>query len=216
MRRPAAAVLACALAAIPAAARADLFSSISYGVHVSTIGSGVTLEKPLLYNFSARIATGAGSTSQQISYDKTPYTATTKFSNVAVIADFRPSGGRYRLSSGLVFGNDRIDGQSASGASTTAVGNGIYPTAGTGTVSTRLNFDHPSIYAGVGTGTGLVRGFALAFDVGVLVRNGTPSTSATGPLIYDPAFRTDLGHLRNELKTRVVVPVLSLGLVFRP
>jgi hypothetical protein len=216
MRRSAAALLACGLAATPAAARADLFSSISYGVHVSTIGSGITLEKPLLYDFSARIATGAGSISQQISYDKTPYTATTKFSNVAVIADFRPSGGRYRLSSGLVFGNDRIDGTSATDASTIGVGNGVYPTAGTGTVSTRLNFDHPSVYAGVGTGTGLIRGFALAFDVGVLVRNGTPSTTASGPLITDPAFRTDLGRLRNELKTRVVVPVLSLGLVFRP
>ena len=26
-----------------------------------------------------------------------------------MIGDFRPSGGRYRISAGLVFGNDRID-----------------------------------------------------------------------------------------------------------
>jgi hypothetical protein len=216
MRRSAAAFLACALAGMPAAARADLFSSISVGAQFSTIGSGVTLEKPLLYDFSARIATGGGSSSQQLAYDKTPYASTTRFNNVAVIADFRPYGGRYRLSGGLVLGGDRIDNVAEASGGTMRVGNGIYPTTGTGSVTTRLSFDRPSLYAGVGTGTGLIRGFALAFDAGFLVRNGTPSANATGPLASNPAFAADLGRLQNELRTRIIVPVLSVGIVFRP
>lgn len=209
-------MLACALAALPEAARADLFSSISYGLQTSTIGSGITLEKPLLYNFSARISTGAGSVSQQLAYDRTPYGSTAKFNNVAAIADFRPYGGRYRISGGLVFGNDRIDNIAEPGASTLRVGNAIYPTAGTGIVTTRLTFDHPSIYAGVGTGTGLIRGFALAFDAGILVRNGTPSAHATGPLASNPAFAANLAQLQGELRTRIILPVLSVGVLFRP
>jgi len=216
MRGIAAASLACALTAIPAVARADLFSSLSYGVQVSTIGDGITLEKPLLYNFSARITTGYASTSQQFSYDGNPYVATAKYNNVALIADFRPSGRRYRISGGLVFGNDRTDLLARDAGATIRVGNGLYPVTGTGTVTGRLAFNRPSVYAGVGTGTGLVRGLTLALDAGVLLRNGSATTNATGPLASDPAFRADLGRLQSEFRTRVVVPVLSLGVTFRP
>ena len=216
MRRLAAASFAAALAALPAAARADLFSSVSYGVHASTIGDGITLEKPLLYDFSLRIKTGALSVSQQFSYDNNPYTTTTRYNNVAVIGDYRPYAGRYRISGGLVFGNDRIDSIARAETPALRVGNGIYPASGTGTVSARVRFDQPSLYAGVGTGTGLIRGLALAFDAGVLVRNGTATANATGPLTNDAAFRADLERLRSEQRTHIVVPVISIGLVYRP
>jgi hypothetical protein len=216
MRRLLAASFALAFVAVPAAARADLFSSVSYGVHVSTIGHGITLEKPLLYDFSVRVTTGSLSVSQQSTYDTTSYRTTTRYSNVGVIADYRPYGGRYRISGGLVFGNDSIDNNLRDPAPMIRIGNGLYPSTGTGNVNARVRFDKPSIYAGVGTGTGLIRGLALQFDAGVLVRNGTATTSATGPLANDPAFRADLDRLRGELRTHVVVPVLSVGLVYRP
>jgi hypothetical protein len=216
IRRLAAASCAAAFAALPVAARADLFSSVSYGVHASTIGHGITLEKPLLYDFSVRITTGSMSVSAESTYDNNRYTTTTRYNNVAVIGDFRPSAGRYRISGGLVFGNDRIDNVARDEAALVRIGRGLYPIGGAGTVTARVRFDRPSIYAGVGTGTGLIRGLALQFDGGVLVRNGTTSVSATGPLAADPAFRADLERLRNEQRTHIVVPVVSVGLVFRP
>ena len=216
MRRLAAASFAAALAALPAAARADLFSSVSYGVHASTIGDGITLEKPLLYDFSLRITTGAMSVSQQFSYDTNPYTTTTRYNNFSVIGDYRPYAGRYRISAGLLFGNDRIDSVARPETPVLRVGNGVYPASGAGTVSARVRFDRPSLYAGVGTGTGLIRGLALAFDAGALVRNGAATANATGPLANDPAFRADLERLRSEQRTHVVVPVISVGLVYRP
>ncbi len=216
MTRLIAAAFALAFVAVPAAARADLFSSVSSGVHVSTVGHGITLEKPLLYDFSVRITTGTLSVSDQSTYDTTSYTTTTRYSNVGVIADYRPYGGRYRISGGLVFGNDRIEAVLHDPGAMVRIGNGIYPLSGTGSVNARVRFDKPSIYAGVGTGTGLVRGLALEFDGGVLVRNGTATAFASGPLANDPAFRGDLERLRGELRTHIVVPVLSVGLVYRP
>jgi hypothetical protein len=216
MRRLAAASFAVALAALPAAARADLFSSVSYGVHASTIGDGITLEKPLLYDFSIRITASSMSVSDESTYDGNPYTTTTRYNNYALIGDYRPYAGRWRISGGLLFGNDRVDNIARPEFATMRVGNGIYPLAGTGTVSTRLRYDRPSLYAGVGTGTGSIRGLALTFDAGVLIRNGTATANATGPLASDPAFRRDLEVLRNELRTHVVVPVVSVGLVYRP
>jgi hypothetical protein len=215
-RTAVAASLAVALAALPAAAAADAFSSVSYGAHVSTIGDGITLEKPLLYDFSMRIETNNLSVSQQFSYDNVRYNSTSKFQNVGVIADFRPYGGRYRISGGLLFGNDHIDNVAQPDGGTMQVGSGYYPVSGTGTVTSRVQFDRPAIYAGVGTGTGLIKGLALTFDAGVLVRNGTATASATGPLASDPAFQADLARLQGELRTRVVTPVISVGLVFRP
>ena len=216
MRRLLAASCSLALVAAPVAARADLFSSVSAGVHVSTIGHGITLEKPLLYDFSVRVTTGSLSVSQQSTYDTTSYTTTTRYSNVGVIADYRPYAGRYRISGGLVFGNDRIDNVARDAAGFVRIGNGLYPVAGTGAVNARVRFDRPSLYAGVGTGTGLIRGLALEFDAGALVRNGTASAVASGTLANDPAFRADLARLRGELRTHIVVPVLSVGLVYRP
>jgi hypothetical protein len=163
-----------------------------------------------------RVTTGTLSVSDESKYDTTSYTTTTRFNNVGVIADYRPYAGRYRISGGLVFGNDNIDNVARDASGAIRVGNGLYPVSGTGTVNARVRFDRPSLYAGVGTGTGLIRGLALEFDAGALVRNGTASASATGPLANDPAFRADLARLRGELRTHVVVPVLSVGLVYRP
>ncbi len=216
MRAFAAASLALALAALPALARADSFSSVSYGAHASTIGDGITLEKPLLYDLSARIVTNSMSVSQQLSYDGAAYTSTARFRNVGLIADFRPYAGRYRISGGLLFGNDRIDNVARPDGGTLDVGAGTYAAAGAGRVSSRVTFDRPSLYLGVGTGTGLIRGLALDFDAGVLVRNGSASAAATGPLRTDPAFAADLARLRGELRTRIVSPVLSVGLSYRP
>jgi hypothetical protein len=216
VRRLAAASLATLVAALPTAARADLFSSLSYGVHASTVGHGISLEKPLLYDFSLRITTGSLSVSDQTSFDNNPYTRTTRYSNVAVIGDFHPYAGRWRISGGVLLGNDRVDNVSRDESSVVRVGNGLYPVSGTGTVTARVRYDRPSFYGGVGTGTGLIRGLALEFDAGALVRNGTASVSATGPLSTNPGFTADLMRLRDEQRTHVVVPVLSVGLVYRP
>jgi len=216
MRRSVAASVAFALAALPIAARADLFSSVSYGAHAGTTGYGVSLERPLLYDFSVRVQTGTLSVSQQLTYDGSPYTTTTRYNDVALIADYRPHAGRYRISAGLVFGGDNVQNVARPDGAAMRVGNGIYPVSGTGTVTTRLRYDRPSIYAGVGTGAGLIRGLALTVDAGALVRNGSTSASASGPLANDPAFMADLNRLRFEQRAHVVVPALSVGLVFRP
>ena len=215
-RRVPAALLALGAALVPCAAQADLFSPISYGVHASTIGDGIVLERPLLYDFSVRVMTGAMSVSQQQSYDGQPYTATARYRNVSVIGDFHPYAGRWRISGGLVFGGDHIENVARISGAAFRVGQNLYPSAGIGDLRTRVSWDRPSLYAGVGAGTGLIRGLALSFDAGVIVRNGHATASATGPLNTDPAFNADLARLRGELRLHQVAPMISAGLVYRP
>lgn len=216
MRRLAATACVFALAAMPAAANADLFSAVSYGVHVGTTGDGITLEKPLLYDFSVRVTTNSLSVSQTMLYDNQPYASTNRYQNVGIIADFRPYAGRWRISGGLLFGDDSVRNTARIGGPAVNVGSGVYPASGVGVLQSTVRFDRPTIYAGVGTGTGLVRGLALTFDAGIEIRNGTASASATGPLASAPGFAANLNQLAGEQRTRVVTPSLNVGLVYRP
>ena len=120
------------------------------------------------------------------------------------------------MSGGLVFAHDSIENVARPAGSAIGVGSSLYPTSGITDVRTRVNWDRPSIYAGVGNGTGLIRGFALSFDAGILIRNGHSTATATGPLAATPAFQSDLERLRSELRVHQVYPMISAGLVFRP
>jgi hypothetical protein len=217
MRWLSAAVTLVALCGVPALASADSFDPVSVGVQASTLGFGLSLERPLLFNLSARIATGLLSSSDQEIYGGSPWIRTNNEANVLVAADWRPYSGRYRLSAGLLFGNDHTTYVVQSPTGTSDVINGTsYPTAGVGVASAQVSYARPAPYVGVGGGTGILRGFTVAFDVGLVLRNGSVTTSATGPLQNDPAFQANLQTIAGQLRTRSIQPVIDLGLVFRP
>jgi hypothetical protein len=217
MRWVSAAVTLVALCGVPALASADSFDPVSIGVQASTLGFGLSLERPLLFNLSARIATGLLSSSDQQIYGGSPWIRSNSEANVLVAADWRPYSGRYRLSAGLLFGNDHTDYtlRSVNGESYDVNGNS-YPIAGAGIVSGHTTYPHPAIYAGIGGGTGITRGFTIAFDAGFVIRNGSTTASATGPLQNDPHFQADLQAVAAGFKVRSIQPVVDLGLVYRP
>jgi len=217
MRWVSAALSAIALCGVPALASADSFDPVSVGVQASTLGFGLTLERPLLFNLSARIATGTLSSTDQQTEGGSPWTETVHESNVLVAADWRPYSGRYRISAGLLFGNDHTDYTAKSVNGTTYAINGVnYPVALAGNVGARVSYPHPAFYIGAGGGTGITRGFTIAFDAGLVLRNGATTTSATGPLGSDPGFQANLQSVAAGLRTRSLQPVVDIGLVFRP
>lgn len=216
MRWRFAALLIGALGALPAVARADSFDPVSFGVHASTLGYGITLERPLLFDLSARITTGALSTTSDRNYDGQQWTSTFRQNNALVAMDWRPYGGRWRLSGGLLFGSDHVDKTAQSQGGAIALNGTSYPTSGTGLVTSRISFARPSVYLGVGAGTGILKGLTIAFDAGFVIRNGSLTTAATGPLAANAQFQTDLATTAAQFRTRLVQPVVGVGLVFRP
>jgi hypothetical protein len=210
------AVLLGALCVIPAAARADSFDPLSFGVHVSTLGDGITLERPLLFDLSARIATGFLSTSSQQTYDDNPWTSTFHENNVLVAMDWHPYGGRWRLSGGLLLGGDHVDKVAQSINGNYVLNGNTYAATQAGIVSGHISFAQPALYLGFGAGTGILKGLTIAFDAGIVVRNGTLSTNATGPLQANPQFEADLATTAAQFRTHLVQPVIGVGLVYRP
>jgi hypothetical protein len=205
-----------ALCALPAAVRADSFDPVSFGVQINTLGYGITLERPLLFDLSARVATGTLVYSQSKTFTGNPWRATLQESNVLVAADWRPYGGRWRLSGGLLFGSDSLNYAAGSSGGNYVLNGRTYPVAGAGAVSGAVSFAQPALYLGVGAGTGILKGLTLAFEAGVVVRNGTLTTSATGPLQSNAQFEADLAQTATNFRTRFVQPVIGVGVVFRP
>ena len=210
------AVLLVSLCMVPATARADSFDPVSFGVHVSTLGDGITLERPLLFDLSARIATGALSTSSQVTYDNNPWTSTFHENNVLVAMDWRPYAGRWRLSGGLLLGGDYVDKVAHSTYGNYVLNGNMYPANQAGIVSAHISFARPAIYLGVGGGTGILKGLTIAFDAGIVIRNGSLSTDATGPLRANPQFQNDLATTAAQFRTRLIQPVIGIGLLYRP
>lgn len=205
-----------ALCVLPAAARADSFDPVSFGVHASTLGVGVTLERPLLFDLTARLTTGLLSQTIQRTYDNNPWTSTFHENNVLVAMDWRPYGGRWRLSGGLLFGGDSVSRVAQSVGGNYTLNGNVYAQSQAGVVSGRVTFAHPSLYAGFGGGTGILKGLTIAFDAGIVVRNGTLSTNATGPLQANAQFEADLAATAAQFRTRLIQPVVGIGLVYRP
>jgi hypothetical protein len=217
MRWRFAALLLAAWCACPAAARADSFDPVSFGVDVSTLGYGITLERPLLFNLSARLTTGelsaalssgsSGGGSWQGSFHE---------NNVLLAADWRPYGGRWYLSGGALLGSDHVDAVAQPAGGNVTLDYATFPLAGTGTVTVRTSYAQPSLYLGAGGGTGILKGLAIAFDAGVVIRNGSVTRFATGPLQSNAAFQTALAAAGGATRAHFLQPVLGVGLLFRP
>jgi hypothetical protein len=216
MRWPVVALLLGALCVHPAIARADSFDPVSFGVNVSTLGYGITLERPLLFDLSARIATGLLQSTGERTYDNNPWASNFHENNVLVAMDFRPYGGRWRLSGGLLFGSDHIDRTAGNVNGNIMLNGTAYPVAGTGSVVATTSYARPAVYLGVGTGTGILKGLSIAFEAGFVVRNGSLTTSASGPLAANAQFQSDLAATTAQFHSRIIQPVVGVGLSFRP
>jgi hypothetical protein len=214
--RFAAVLVAAALALLPAAVRADSFDPISIGVHAGTLGYGVTLERPLLFDLSARIETGNMSLTQGAAIGGIPSVETQHFANVLAALEWRPQALRFGISAGLLFGSDHTDYLARQDLGAYTINGSVYPVAAAGQIATRVSFDQPGLYFGIGTNTGIARGLAIAFNAGIVIRNGSVQTSASGPAAQTAALQRDLLAQNGQYRTRVVSPAISLGLTYRP
>lgn len=209
-------LLLAALCAFPAGARADSFDPVSFGAQVSTLGYGITLERPLLFDLSARVATGALSASESGTISSNTWEGTFRENNVLAAADWRPYGGRWRLSGGLLFGSDHVDYVAQPNGGEYDLNGRLYAVSAAGAVTGNVSYARPALYLGVGGGTGLFKGLTLAFDAGLVIRNGSATIGATGPLQANAQFQSDLQETATHFRTRFVQPVVDVGLVFRP
>lgn len=213
------AALSCVLVA-PAAARADVLADNTADLHVSSLGYGVAIGHTIAPRVDLRLASGTLSYDRSVSSDNIDFNGSIRLHNVAALLDVHPMNNAFRLTGGLVFGNDHIDVVGTPTAGGAYVINGhTYTAAQAGTVFGTAKLGSAAPYLGIGLGAPHRLGVYFTADAGVVLRSVSTSLDATGPVTADPTFQADLAQARKDFASSVsflkTYPVVSFGIATR-
>jgi hypothetical protein len=204
--------------AFPAAANADVTNSTSVGVQASTLGYGVELSHSIAPHTELRVSSGSLQFTHNGDSDGLTYQGSVHLQNISGFIDYYPAG-VFRVSAGVVTGNDHLDinGVPDAGGSFTLNGT-TYTGAQIGSVNGTAELGS-GVYVGVGTGGRSRPGVYVVSDVGVVFRSVSTTLNGYGPASTTPQFQSDLAQARNEFQNSVGVlktyPVVTVGLAAR-
>lgn len=189
------------------------------GVKAGTLGLGVEGTFRLSDRFNLR----AGLNNYSYSTDETAsgiqYDADLDLKSAALLLDWHPFAGTFRLSAGLMSNKNALH-LLATPTSDQTIGGNPYTPADIGTLSGDVTFKKSVPYAGIGWGNAAKRGrIGISFEIGAMFQ-GSPDVSlrGNGGLAGDPAFEADLRREEQEAEADLedfeLYPVISLGLSF--
>jgi hypothetical protein len=191
----------------------------SVGAKIGLLGLGVEYS----YRINELITVRAGLNGSSYTFDDTKssidYELELGFDSLSVGVDFHPTKGAFRLSVGALQNDNSIVAQSNPTQSFN-VGGTTYTAAEVGTLRGAIVFDSFAPYAGLGWDWMRDRAFGVSFDLG-LVSQGAPTVrlSATGPILGDPQFQSDLATEQRELQGSLddfdLYPFANFGFIFR-
>ena len=148
--------------------------------------------------------------------DGVTYQGDLALDSIALMADFRPNAGGFRLTGGGLI-NDNAVSAVADPVPFYDIGDNTYTLEEVGVLSAKADFDSLAPYLGLGYEFGMQSRFRVSFDLGVLFQ-GDPSVgiSSTGGTLSDsPELREDLDaeedSFRNDLDGLELYPVVSVG-----
>jgi outer membrane receptor protein involved in Fe transport len=194
-------------------------------VKAGTDGAGLELEYGISAHFGARLQIDGASISRHLNKTSVDYDARLKFSNVQALIDWHPLAGAWRLSTGLVYNNNKVDLTATPSGGTFTINGNTYPAASVGSLQGTLDFTKVNPYFGTGWGIS-PRGHGLfgSIDLGVQWQPNHVSLSATcGAAIQGtPAcsqLATDVVAEQAKLQQQThflrAWPVIQLGIGWR-
>jgi hypothetical protein len=195
------------------------------GARVSTLGIGVEYATniiPLLVN--ARLQINGLSYNKSVTNTQVSYDGKLKLFTFGAIADVYPFAGKFRLSGGLYYNNNRLDitGVPAAGAFT--LNGTTYTTAQVGSVAGKVDFNSLAPYIGMGWGDSISGGSPLgfSFEVGALYQGQANTSLTTTNTLTGAAAATLAANIAAEkkklddnLKYFKWYPVVSLGVSWK-
>ena len=185
---------------------------------ISTLGAGLEVAKGFTPNFGVRagfnyFTYGYDATESDVSYD-----LDLELKNFAILADWHPFEGAFRLSGGILLNGNGLTGL-AKPTAPVAIGNADYDLT---SVNLDISYNSVAPYFGLGWDTtfGDDDNWGFAFDLG-LIYSGSPDATlnVSGPDEANPLLADDLNRerqeLQNDLDTLKWWPVVSAGLVYQ-
>jgi hypothetical protein len=198
---------------VAGAAAADGFG---LGVKAGTLGAGVEGTFGLSPHFNLRAGVNSYSLSQDEALSGIRYDGKLDLSSIALLLDWHPFAGTFRLSAGLMQNRNAMH-LTTTPTSNQTIGGNTYTPAEIGTLSGDVTFKKSVPYAGVGWGNAARYGrFGFNFEVGALFQ-GSPKVSlnASGGAVSQADLASEAQNAEADLHKFKIYPVISLGFSLR-
>ena len=224
------ALLICLVAAGPEAATLD---DVTFGIAFGTTGVGLQARLPLSTSHGLYVRLGANTLphySFSRSTSRANYDFRASLRTIEGLVDWHPAGNGFRMSAGIIYNNNRIDGIGLPNrVATVSFENGTYSTSQVGKLSGRIDFGSVAPYVGIGWQTlqSGEPGWHFSSDLGVM-HQGPPNTrlGLTGCTLpgrlcglvdteLGPTIDAEAQRLDEQLKDYRFFPVMRIGLNYR-
>lgn len=193
------------------------FADGAFGFKASTLGLGFEGVYTLGDRWAVRGGINAYGYEFDDDVDGIAYDGDLDLANVTLGVDFRPGGGKFRLTAGIVYNDNEITAAADPNATYT-IGSTTYTQAEVGVLAADVTFDQVAPYVGIGYDISFGGDWRLSFDLGAAFQGDPePSITSTGGLLSGaPQFQADLEaeeqNFRDDLDGFDVYPVVGIAL----
>lgn len=156
-----------------------------------------------------------GERSERRREDGIDYDAKLKLNRAALLADWFPFAGSFRISAGLTSNQYRLDLLATGAGGTLTIGNTTYTTTSADQFRVQVRYPKSTPYLGFGWGHQADSGLRFSLDIGAMVGKATVSYALSGPnssQVSQADIDAEMAQLRNGVGKVRAVPQLSLGL----
>ncbi len=167
-----------------------------------------------LFGVRADYAT-VGTRKDRRTEDGIAYDSTLKLNRAALLADWFPFAGSFRLSTGLTANQYKLDMLATGAGGSITIGNNTYTTSAQDQFRVQVKFPSSTPYLGFGWGHGNGSGLRFAFDIGAKIGKATVDYSLSGPLaqrVSQADIDIELQQLRDGVGKVRAIPQITLGL----
>jgi hypothetical protein len=143
-----------------------------------------------------------GSRSRGYTESGIAYSGELQASRSALLADWFPLAGSFRLSGGIAFNRYKLALDASGAGGTLQVGSTTYTTTAADGLNVQVEFPRTTPYVGLGWGHQAGSGWRTAFDLGALVGRATVRVTPRGQLA-NPAAQADVAQETAQLRDGV-------------
>lgn len=144
------------------------------------------------------------------------YNGNYKLQRAALLADWFPFSGSFRLTGGAAFNTYKITLDASGAGGTLTIGDRTYTTTAADGLNVQVKFPSTTPYIGIGWGHQTGSGLRFSADIGAAVGRATVTAVPRGQLAAQPDIQANLDKELVELRENVgkvrAIPQLSIGL----
>ncbi len=207
-----------------------IFATTSYagngsvGIKAGTLGIGPELGYSFNNSFDIRAGFNYFSINRSSNEGDIDYDLKAKLRNFSLLLDWHPFKGKFRITTGLLYNKNKLEGNGKASGGTFTIGNKTYSISDIASVYGKIEYKDLNPYLGFGwdTTAGKDRGFGITFDLGAIYQGNSKVTiisSGNTAIINSAEFQNNLnietGKVKHDADKLKVWPVVSLGLVYR-